>query len=125
MQKAQYDLVYFGQFSPRPGTDAWKLKDNILKSEKSRRAKYLNEILKKTALLNNQNYLEKTLEVLINQEKNGFYFGRTRTQKDVKIHLTPALSLARRGSDADLVGEFAKVKIIKANIWNLEGKIIK
>ncbi|MEI7425807.1 MAG: tRNA (N6-isopentenyl adenosine(37)-C2)-methylthiotransferase MiaB [Candidatus Moraniibacteriota bacterium] len=120
MQKAQYDLVYFGQFSPRPGTDAWKLKDNILKSEKSRRAKYLNEILKKTALLNNQNYLEKTLEVLINQEKNGFYFGRTRTQKDVKIHLTPALSLARRGSDADLVGEFAKVKIIKANIWNLE-----
>lgn len=125
MQKAQYDLVYFGQFSPRPGTDAWKLKDNILKSEKSRRAKYLNEILKKTALLNNQHYLEKTLEVLINQEKNGFYFGRTRTQKDVKIHLTPALSLARRGSDADLVGKFAKVKIIKANIWNLEGKIIK
>lgn len=125
MQKAQYDLVYFGQFSPRPSTDAWKLKDNILKSEKSRRAKYLNEILKKTALLNNHNYLEKTLEVLIDQEKNGFYFGRTRTQKDVKIHLTPALSLARRGSDADLVGKFAKVKIIKANIWNLEGKIIK
>lgn len=125
MQKAKYDLVYFGQFSPRPGTDAWKLEDNILKSEKSRRAKYLNEILKKTAFLNNQKYLEKTLEVLIDQEKNGFYFGRTCTGKDIKIHLTPTLSLSRRGGNVDLIGEFVKVKIIKANIWNLEGEIIK
>jgi tRNA-2-methylthio-N6-dimethylallyladenosine synthase len=115
MEKINYDLVYFGQFSPRPGTVAWKMTDNISKSEKSRREKTLNEILKKTAFSNNQKYLEKTLEVLIDSEKNGFYFGRTRSGKDVKIKI----------DQKNLVGQFVKIEITKATIWNLEGKIIK
>ncbi len=115
MKKAQYDLVYFGQFSPRPGTVAYKMKDNVSKGEKSQRENTLNEILKKTALSNNQKYLGKTLEVLIDSKKNGLYFGRTRSGKNVKIISTRK----------NLIGQFAKVKIIKANIWNLEGKTIK
>ncbi|HBR71476.1 MAG TPA: tRNA (N6-isopentenyl adenosine(37)-C2)-methylthiotransferase MiaB, partial [Candidatus Moranbacteria bacterium] len=47
----------FGQFSPRPGTAAWKMKDDVSKKEKERRMKYLNEILKKTALANNKKYI--------------------------------------------------------------------
>jgi tRNA-2-methylthio-N6-dimethylallyladenosine synthase len=123
MEQVKYDLVYFGQFSPRPGTVAWKMKDNVSKLEKSRRENALNEILKKTAFANNQKYLGETLEALVDKEKNGFYFGRTRSGKDVKIHPTPALSLSRRGSNADLIGKFVKVKIIKATIWNLEAHV--
>jgi tRNA-2-methylthio-N6-dimethylallyladenosine synthase len=110
MEKAKFDLVYFGQFSPRPGTVALQLKDNVSKLEKSRREKYLNEILKKTAFLNNKKYLERTLEVLVDKEDEGFCFGRTRTQKDVKI----------KTDKKNLIGTFVKVKITKANIWNLE-----
>ena len=113
MRKAKYDMVYFGQFSPRTGTAAWKMKDNVSKAEKARREKYLNEILKKTTFENNKNYVGKILEVLIEKEENGFYYGKTRTMKNVKILAT----------EKNLVGKILNVKIIKANAWNLEGKL--
>jgi tRNA-2-methylthio-N6-dimethylallyladenosine synthase len=126
MEKVKYDLVYFGQFSPRPGTVAWKMKDNVSKLEKSQREKSLNEILKKTAFSNNQKYSGKTLEVLIDtpgskspesgllEPGKQIYFGRTRTGKDVKI----------KTDQKNLIGKFVKIKITKANIWNLEASSI-
>lgn len=140
MKKVGYDMVFFGQYSPRPGTVSWKMKDNVSKTEKVRREKYLNEILKKTALENNKKYIGTIQEILanrctVNHSRELFtrqgrgifqYFGRTRTMKNVKIHLTPALSLKRRGGKHEvdnLIGKFAKVKITKANIWNLEARL--
>jgi tRNA-2-methylthio-N6-dimethylallyladenosine synthase len=126
MKKVGFDMVYFGQYSPRPGTAAFKFKNNILKTEKSRREKYLNEILKKTSYANNQKYLGKTLEILIDKKENpkakpleskglalgkNTYFGRTRTMKNVKII----------SGKKNLIGKLIKTKIIRANIWNLEG----
>ena len=63
-------MVFFGQYSPRPGTTAYSLKDNVSKEEKVRREKFLNEILKKTVFENNQKHVGKVLEVLINSQKN-------------------------------------------------------
>jgi tRNA-2-methylthio-N6-dimethylallyladenosine synthase len=113
METVGYDLVYFGQFSPRPGTAAAKMKDNVNKKEKVRREEHLNEILKKTALKNNLRYVNTELEVLLEKKSDEFYFGRTRTMKNVKI----------LSDKKNLVGKFVKVKITKANTWNLEGKI--
>ena len=115
MLDVNYDMVYFGQFSPRPGTTAWNMKDNISKKEKVRREKFLNEILKKTCLENNRKYLDKTFTVLIKKKKNNFYYGETRTLKNVKLPIPKNTS--------HLIGNFAKIKITKANIWNLEGEI--
>jgi tRNA-2-methylthio-N6-dimethylallyladenosine synthase len=112
MEKSKFDMVFFGQFSPRPGTRAWEMKDNVSHKEKERRENVLNDILKKTTLTNNKKYVGKKIEVLIEKEKDNFYFGKTRTQKNVKII----------SSQKNLVGKFAKVKITKANTWNLEAK---
>jgi tRNA-2-methylthio-N6-dimethylallyladenosine synthase len=130
-KKSIFDMVYFGQYSPRSGTAAYKFKDNISRIEKSRREKYLNEILKKTSWTNNQNYLGKIVEVLIDKKtssfkkgriKEGFfkkgeiiYFGRTRTMKNVKIISTRK----------NLIGKIIKAKIIRANVWNLEACLPK
>ena len=113
IKKAQFDMVYFGQYSPRPGTAAHKLKNNISKTEKSRREKYLNEILKKISYENNQKYLGQTLEILIDKKEKDAYFGRTRTMKNIKII----------SAKKDLIGKIIKAKIIKANTWNLEGEL--
>lgn len=113
MEKCKFDMVYFGQFSPRPGTAAWKMKDNVSKTEKARRENVLNEILKQTAFANNQKYLGKKLEVLIEKGSGGNYFGKTRTMKNVLI----------RSGKHDLIGKIVKAIITKANIWNLEGEI--
>jgi len=123
MEKVKYDMVYFGQFSRRPETKAWKMKDNVSKQEKVKKENYLNEILKKTSFENNKKYVGEKIEVLVDQAKvepcyqgsTLMYFGRTRTMKNVKII----------SNKKDLVGKIVKIKIIKANVWNLEGKIIK
>lgn len=106
-------MVFFGQFSPRPGTTAWLMKDSVSKTAKERREQFLNEILKKTALKNSKKFTKTITEVLIEKEKEGTYFGKTRTMKNVKII----------SSEKNLVGKFVKVKITKANTWNLEGKL--
>ena len=114
MKQVPYDMVYFGQFSPRPGTAAWNMKDDVSKQEKARREKYLNEILKKSSYENNKKYVGKIFDILIEKEKNGFYYGKTRTLKNVKLPV---------GKIKNLIGKIVKAKITKANIWNLEGKI--
>lgn len=125
MEKAKYDMVYFGQFSPRPGTVAWKMKDNVSKKEKVRRENVLNEILKKTTFANNKKYVGKIMPVLIEKMEiklptgdlfpnKLIYLGKTRTMKNVKII----------SAKKNLVGKIVKVKITKANIWNLEGESI-
>ena len=103
-------MVFFGQFSPRPGTVAFKMKDDVTQEEKVWRENFLNEILKKTTFANNKKYVNKVVEVLIEKEKDGFFFGKTRTQKNVKIAT----------KKKNLIGKIIKVKITKANTWNLE-----
>ena len=111
IQKAKFDMVYFGQFSPRPGTRAFIMPDDVSHEEKERRESVLNEILKKTALANNKRYIGKKVEVLVEKETSGFYFGKTRSQKNIKF------SSKKKG----LVGKFQTVLVKKANIWSLEG----
>ena len=119
MEKVGFDMAFFGQFSPRPNTLAWKMKDNVSKAEKARREKYLNEILEKSNFKNNQKFVGRTEEVLVEKrEKNAqnkdlayIYFGKNRAMKNVKF-----LSAKK-----DLVGKLIKVKITEAHKWNLSG----
>ena len=112
MRKVGYDMVYFGQFSPRPETAAWKLKDNVSKAEKENREKYLNEILIRTALKNNKKYLGKVFDVMVENEKDGNYFGKTRTFKNVLV----------KSHQKKLVGKIIPVRITRVAAWNLEGE---
>lgn len=114
MRQVKYDMVYFGQFSRRPETAAWQMKDNVSKKEKECREKYLNEILAETALLNNKKYLNKTFEILVDNQKGENYFGKTRTLKNVMF----------KSDKKNLIGNFVKVKITKATSWHLEGEIL-
>ena len=122
METVKYDLAFFGQFSPRPGTVAWKMKDNVSKEEKARRENYLNDILAKTTYAKNKKYQNRTLEILIDKQsdsdgndKKFTYFGHTRTLKNVKVF----------SDKNNLVGEFIRAKITKANVWNLESSLTK
>lgn len=44
-QKARFDKAYIAQYSPRPGTNAAQLKDNVPREEKKRRWKILDEMI--------------------------------------------------------------------------------
>jgi len=114
MKQAKFDMAYIAQYSPRSGTAAYKLKDDVPKPEKKRREKILTEILKETALANNQKYVDEVVKVLVIEKlKDYYYLAKTRTFKNVKFQHT-----------ANLVGQFTKLKITKTGVWGLEGKFI-
>jgi tRNA-2-methylthio-N6-dimethylallyladenosine synthase len=110
----KYDMAYINKYSPRAGTAAAKLKDNVSIIEKKRREKVLTGILKQTALEKNKKFLGKKSTVLIDSNSGDNWFGKNEHYKTVQVK-----------SDKNLLGKFVKVKITEAMIWALKGKIIK
>jgi tRNA-2-methylthio-N6-dimethylallyladenosine synthase len=109
----KYDMAYINKFSPRPGTAAAKLKDDVSWQEKKRREKVLTDILRQTSFQNNKKLIGKTVQVLIDSEKDGLFLGKTNTYKSILIR-----------NENLKIGRFYSAKIIKARNWNLEGQII-
>jgi tRNA A37 methylthiotransferase MiaB len=46
-KEIKFDIAYISKYSPRPGTTAFKLKDNVPQREKERRWRILNDIILK------------------------------------------------------------------------------
>lgn len=116
MQAVKFDMAYIARYSPRPGTAAFKLSDNVSRQEKKRRESKLMKILRKSALENNKKYRGKIIKVLVEgQNKSEEWLGKTETSKNVKFPMTD--------DKTDLIGEFINVKIIKAQDFGLAGEI--
>lgn len=111
MKKAKFEMAFLAQYSPRPGTMAAKLADDVEKKEKARRERVLTEILGENSLRENNKLLGKSLRVLVDKKKNGKYYGRTDSYKVVEI----------KTDRKDLIGQFVMVKIEKAESWKLIG----
>jgi len=139
MKKAKFDMAYLNKYSPRAGTAAAKLDDNISWAEKKRREKILTEILKETALENNKKYVGKIVEILVDKIDNHFIYGKTESFKNVRIVVGSIVPLGLWNQNAKRLhrakatmepassgikkGEFVKIKITQANAWGLEGEM--
>ncbi len=114
--KLKLDMAYISQFSKRPQTAAYYLKDDVKKETKERRAAILTRILKKSALKNNQAYLNQEHKVLLRgKDRKNNYYGQTGSNKNVIIENSRELK--------NLVGQFIKVKITEAKTFILKGEI--
>jgi len=107
-------MAYINKYSPRIGTVAAKLKDNVSWEEKKRREKVLTEILKQTALENNKKLVGKETFVLINENRGKDYFGKNKHYKTIKVK-----------SNKNILGKLVKVKITKAQPFTLKGEILQ
>jgi tRNA-2-methylthio-N6-dimethylallyladenosine synthase len=114
LKEIKFDMAYIAQYSPRPGTAAFKMKDDVTNEGKKEREKILTEVLKKIAISKNKKYIGKVIEVLPTECKNGFLIGKSFHYKTVKFE----------GSN-DLIGKFVKVKITDAQPWGLKGELVK
>jgi tRNA-2-methylthio-N6-dimethylallyladenosine synthase len=118
-QKVKFALAYIAQFSPRFGTVAAKMKDNVSHVEKKRREEEINDLLKKTALEYNNDFLNKGVEVLIEGiNRRGKYYGKTSYYQTVLIR--PAKPATKK-----LIGKFVKVKINEVRPFGLEAEMVK
>jgi tRNA-2-methylthio-N6-dimethylallyladenosine synthase len=113
-REIKFDMAYISQYSPRPGTLAFKMRDSVSRVEKGQRWSILNEVLKSSALEQNQKYIGKKIEVLAQERKDGLLIGKSRHYKTVRF-IGPER----------LIGQFVKVKILNATAWGLKGEYEK
>lgn len=113
LEIVKYDMAYINKYSPRTGTRASKLKDNVPIKEKKEREQILTQILKKTALEKNKRFINKTTKVLAESDNGDTLVGKTWHYKTIKFK-----------GPKKLVGKFARVKIINATPWGLKGILV-
>ena len=112
----KYDSAFTFIFSPRVGTPAAKMKDDVSLDTKNERLQRLNELVNKYANLNNQKYLNNIVDVLIedNSNKDGYLMGYTDTMKLVNVKC-----------DESYLGKIVKVKITDVKTWSLDGELVE
>lgn len=110
----KYDLAYTFIYSPREGTPAANIKDNISLEEKEKRLQRLNELVNKYAKEANDKYMNKVVKVLIEgpSDKGGKMMGYTETMKLVNVEC-----------DSKYVGKIVDVLITDVKTWSMEGVI--
>ena len=117
VKECAFDGAYTFIFSPREGTPAAKMEDNISIKEKEDRLKRLNELINKYSYESNQKLVSKEVEVLVlgeSEKDHNKVYGYTDTMKLVNIV----------GSQ-DIIGQIVKVKITDAKSFSLDGEYIK
>ncbi len=118
MDELNLDYSNTAAYSPREKTVAAKWVDKFIDEDtKTERLKRLNEKNMECCLRSNQKYVDRELEVLIenfeNHKGKNVITGRTRNNKIVHIPC-----------ERDLTGEFVNVKITGAKTWYISGELI-
>ena len=111
----KYDLAYTFIYSPREGTPAAKIEDNISLKEKEERLQRLNALVNKYARENNEKYQDKIVPVLIEgySDKGGKLMGYTDTMKLVNVV-----------GDSSNIGSIVPVRITEVKTWSMEGEVV-
>jgi tRNA-2-methylthio-N6-dimethylallyladenosine synthase len=104
-----FDMAYIFKYSPRPGTPAFEMEDDVTLGEKKLRFMELERIQKESQNKRLQRYLGKKVEVLAERVSS-------RSVKDITGHSTCHKLVNFQGSK-DLIGQLVDVRIreIKAN----------
>ncbi len=115
VNECAFDSAFTFIFSPRVGTPAAKLENNIPEEEKNKRLQELNKLINNYSLKNNQRHLNKEVKVLvegISDKNNENVYGYSEDMKLVNL----------KGSK-ELIGKIVNVNITDAKSFSLYGKI--
>ncbi|GAK10993.1 tRNA (N6-isopentenyl adenosine(37)-C2)-methylthiotransferase MiaB [Geomicrobium sp. JCM 19039] len=117
VEEMRYDSAFTYIYSPREGTPAARMEDNVPMSVKKERLQRLNELVNRLSAESNANMQGQTVEVLIEGEskKNpDVLSGRTRTNKRVNVR-----------TSKDKIGQLIYAKITNVKTWSLDGELVE
>mgnify|MGYP001272979189 CR=1 FL=1 len=117
VREAGISMAYTFIYSPREGTPAAAMEDNVPMSVKQERLSRLNALIAEMSLKSNQQLVGETVEVLVEgQSKNNpnVLSGRTRSNK--LIHFE---------GPKEWVGHFMQVRITKPMTWYLNAEAVE
>lgn len=115
-EHCQYDGAYTFVFSPRTGTPAAEMEDNVEMDVKKKRLYRLNERVNHYAREKNMTYIDKTVKVLVD--------GYSKNNDEVLTGYTETNKVVNFKGNEELIGEIVKVKILDAKTWSLTGEYI-
>ena len=112
----KYESAFTFIYSPRKGTPAAKIKDDVSKETKSKRFLELVKHLEKNIEIYSKNMVGKTYAVLVD--------GESKTDSDMLSGYTECNKLVHFKGDASLVGKIVNVKITESHTYSLIGEIV-
>jgi len=113
LERVRFDKVHVAAYSPRPGTIAWRqMEDDVPHHEKMRRLHAVEAVQERIASEINAALVGTVQEVLVEGERGGKPFGRTRSNK--LVHFPGE---ARPG-------ELVQVRVTRASAWSLQGELV-
>ncbi|HQX57025.1 MAG TPA: tRNA (N6-isopentenyl adenosine(37)-C2)-methylthiotransferase MiaB [Pyrinomonadaceae bacterium] len=108
-----FDSAYIFKYSPRPGTPAFEMADDVSPEEKTRRFIELENTQKRIQSNNLQRYLNKVLKVLVERPS-------TRTDGGLTGHST-CQKLVNFVGTTDMIGEIVDVRVTQIKTNSLFG----
>ncbi|GIQ70995.1 tRNA-2-methylthio-N(6)-dimethylallyladenosine synthase [Xylanibacillus composti] len=117
VREVEYDSGFTFIYSPRAGTPAAEMEDNVPMEVKKARLQRLNDLMAEISLKKNLALKDQVVEVLVEGESKTnaeVLSGRTRTNKLVHF----------RGPQS-LCGQFVHVRITEPQTWVLKGELVE
>jgi len=113
----KYDSAFTFIFSPRIGTPACRMQDDVSLEEKESRLYKLNELINKHSKENNDKYLNKIVPVLLEDYSS--------KKKDNLKGYTDTMKLVNVKADSSYLGKIVNVKITAVKTWSMDGEIVE
>lgn len=112
-----FDAAYTYIYSPREGTPAAKMQDNVPMEVKKERLQRLNALVNETCALKMKEYNGQIVEVLVE--------GESKKNPDVLAGYTTKNKLVNFKGPKSAIGQIVKVKITDTKTWSLNGDMVE
>ena len=115
VNECKFDSAFTFIFSPRVGTPASRMQDDVSLEEKNERLQRLNKLVNKYSKEANDRYLGKVVKVLIegvSEKDDNHLMGYTDTMKLVNVK-----------APIEYIGKIIDVKITDVKTWSMDGEL--
>ncbi len=115
LEQLELDVVHTAMYSPRPGTKAGEeMADDVPREEKHQRLLAVEALQERIVSAKNERLRGRTLDVLVEGQKNGKWWGRIRTDR-ITFFTDPR---------EDLVGQILPIRIDETTAYSLRGTAV-
>ncbi|NSL51107.1 tRNA (N6-isopentenyl adenosine(37)-C2)-methylthiotransferase MiaB [Calidifontibacillus erzurumensis] len=116
-REVEYDGAFTFIYSPREGTPAAQMVDNVPMEVKKERLQRLNALVNEISAKKNKQYQDQIVEVLVE--------GESKNNPDILAGYTRKNKLVNFKGPKSAIGKIVKVKITEAKTWSLNGEMVE
>lgn len=115
-EHVKYDNAFTFVYSPRAGTPASRMEDNVPIQEKKDRLQRLNAVVNKHMQARNMRFQDQIVPVLVE--------GTSKKNDAVLSGYTPHQKLVNFVGDKALIGQIVDVRVTQVKTWSLDGELV-